>query len=279
MLTLNEEANLPECIASLRNLDHELLVVDSGSTDHTIEIATAAGARVVEHPFENYSNQRNAAQTFLPENTEWVLHLDAGERLTAEAVDAVNTAVREASPDLAGYMLRRRTVFMGRWIKHGAQYPAYHMRLFRPQLGRCEERLYDQHFLVDGRTRKLKADIIDIVASDIETFSQRHVRWAQFDAREAMLKGPKRDQVRAKMFGTPIEKKRWLRERMLMRPPLFLRAFLLWIYRYFFRLGFLDGKEGLIYHFLQGCWFRFLADAFIYERKVKASSSSGETGA
>jgi hypothetical protein len=147
--------------------------------------------------------------------------------------------------------------------------------LFRPQLGRCEERLYDQHFIVDGRTQKLRADLIDIVANDIETFSQRHVRWAQFDAREAMLEGPKRDQVKAKMLGTPIEKKRWLRERMLMRPPLFLRAFLLWIYRYFFRLGFLDGKEGLIYHFLQGCWFRFLADAFIYEEKARVSKQKG----
>jgi glycosyltransferase involved in cell wall biosynthesis len=265
VLTYNEETNLPRCLQSLRGLDCEILVVDSGSTDRTVAIAAEAGATVVEHPFSNYAAQRNWAQENGAIRSEWVLHLDADERLTAELVQELNDVLWAPPNDVDGFLLRKRTVFMGKWIKHGGHYPSYHLRLFRKKRGRCEERLYDQHFLVDGTVATLKHDYVDILTSDLDVWIQRHIRWAELEARELILSRAQGQQVDGKFLGSPIQRRRWLRDRLYAKAPLFARAFLYWFYRYFLRLGFLDGREGLIFHFLQGCWYRFLVDVKLDE--------------
>jgi glycosyltransferase involved in cell wall biosynthesis len=269
ILTLNEEANLPLALASLRGLDPEIFVVDSGSTDHTLAIARAGGCRVVEHPFENYAVQRNWAFDHLPIRTPWTLCLDADERLTPELVDEINETLSRHDGPFAGYMLRKRTIFMGRWLRHGGQYPAYHLRLFRSGRGRCEARLYDQHFIVDGRVGTLRNDYVDVITSDLCTFVVRHNRWAELEAEEILARragaargGPA---VAPVLTGTAIERRRFLRTRVYQRFPLFVRPFLFWFYGYVLRLGFLDGVEGLVFHTLQRFWFRFLIDARIWE--------------
>jgi glycosyltransferase involved in cell wall biosynthesis len=266
VLTLNEEANLPACLASLNGLDCEVFVVDSGSTDATVSLARSAGAQVVEHPFETYAAQRNWAQSHLPLRAPWVLHLDADERLTPALVAEIDRVLAPQS-GVAGFLLRKQTIFMGRWIKHGGHYPAYHLRLFRTGQGRCEERLYDQHFLVDGEVGRLENDYHDVLTSDIGAWTVRHARWAELEAREIMSERSGKAQVRALFWGTPIERRRWLRHELFYRCPLFVRPFAYWFYRYVVRLGFLDGPEGLVFHFLQGCWYRFLVDAKIFEAR------------
>jgi len=271
ILTHNEETNLPACLDSLKGLDCEVFVVDSGSSDRTVEIAKAAGTTVVEHPFENYAAQRNWAQEHLPARGDWVLHLDADERLTAELVMEINQALQDSSHDVDGFLLRKRTVFMGRWIRHGGHYPSYHLRLFRRGRGSCEDRLYDQHFLVSGKVGRLEHDYLDVITSDLRTWTLRHTRWAGLEAREMMADDHAAHRVRPALSGNPIERRRWMRERLYARMPLFVRAFLYWLYRYVLRLGFLDGKQGLVFHFLQGCWYRFLIDATIYEARLRES--------
>ena len=182
ILTYNEEANLPGCLESLQRIEGQVFVVDSGSTDGTLKIARAAGATVVEHPFDNYGAQRNWALQNLPLQGEWVLHLDADERLTAELVCEINEVLRDPPVDVDGFLLRRRTVFMGKWIRHGAHYPSYHLRLFRKAKGCCEDRLYHQHFLVSGKVGRLKYDFIDVTMSDVNQWSVRHIRWAESEA-------------------------------------------------------------------------------------------------
>jgi glycosyltransferase involved in cell wall biosynthesis len=265
ILTYNEEANLPACLGSLGGLRAEALVVDSGSTDGTVEIAQALGVAVYRHPFEHYAAQRNWAQRSLPLQCDWVLHLDADERLTSELVVEINSALEHVPAEVAGFLLRKRTMFMGRWMRHGGHYPSYHLRLFRKDCGECEERLYDQHYLVNGKVRELSHDYIDVLTSDLSAWSARHVRWAELEAREILNGHGGQGRVRAEAFGNPLERKRWLREGLYGRCPPFLRALLYWSYRYFLRFGFLDGKEGLIFHFLQGFWFRFLVDAKMFE--------------
>jgi glycosyltransferase involved in cell wall biosynthesis len=272
LLTFNEEVNLPSCLDSLRGLDCEIFVLDSGSTDRTLEIAKSWGARIFHHPFEHYSVQRNWAQKNLPIGGEWVLHLDADERVTPELVGEINQILESPSDDVAGFMLRKRTIFMGRWIRYGGHYPSYHLRLFRKRHGACEDRLYDQHFLVDGEVRLLNHDFLDVVACDLRSWTLRHTKWAQLEAEEILRVHKRGQRVRPDPEGNPIERRRWLREGVYLRWPLFSRAFLYWFFRYFLRLGFLDGKEGLIFHFLQGCWFRFLVDASIYEQKWASNS-------
>jgi glycosyltransferase involved in cell wall biosynthesis len=269
ILTLNEEANIPAALGSLRGLDAEIFVVDSGSTDRTVAIARAAGCHVVEHPFENYAVQRNWAFDRLPIAAPWTLCLDADERLTPELVDEFEAILSKGDSPYDGYMLRKRTIFMGRWIRHGGQYPAWHLRLFRSGHGRCEDRLYDQHFVVRGSVGRLANDYVDVITSDLGTFVARHNRWAELEAREILATSggaaPPRATVTAQLTGTAIERRRFLRTRVYQRFPLFVRPFLFWFYGYFLRGGFLDGAEGLIFHTLQRFWFRFLIDAKIWE--------------
>jgi glycosyltransferase involved in cell wall biosynthesis len=283
ILTYNEQDNLPACLASIRQLDAEVFIVDSGSTDATVQIARKAGCPVIEHPFENYARQRNWSFDNLPVRTPWTLCLDADERLTAELVEEIKETLMQPEHKYDGYMLRKRTIFMGRWIKHGGQYPSYHLRLFRSGRGRCEDRLYDQHFIVAGRVGALRKDYIDVITNDLSTFTLRHNRWADLEAKEILTSMSSAAQassaaqdavVIARLSGTAIERKRFLRARVYQRSPLLLRPFLFWIYGYIIRLGFLDGVEGLIFHTLQRFWFRFLVDAKIWEIKRAARSHS-----
>ena len=268
ILSFNEETNLPACLDSLNGLRCSVFVLDSFSTDKTPQIAQDRGVSFHQHVFENYALQRNWSQTNLPIETPWVLHLDADERLTPELVTEINALMQAPPADVNGFMLRKRTIFLGKWIRHGGHYPAYHLRLFRHDSGRCEDRLYDQHFIVDGPVKKLNSDYLDIIASSLSSWTLRHARWAQAEAREMLTTERVGRQVDPDFMGTPIERRRWLRN-SYGRAPLFVRAFLYGFYRYVIRRGFLDGKEGLIFHVLQGFWFRFLVDSLIYEQKEK----------
>ncbi len=266
VLTFNEERNLPDCLASLAGWVERVFVVDSGSTDRTVAIARDLGAEVVEHPFEHYGAQRNWALATLPVETEWVLNVDADERVTPELRDSILARLRAPEPGVNGYLVSRRTVFAGRWIRHGGHYPAWTLRLMRTGLGRCEDRLYDQHFHVEGRVAQLPGDLVDTFTADLATFTRRHLRWAELEAAE-LTGGDAPGRIRGRATsGNAVERKRWLKERYA-RLPLFVRPTLYFLYRYVVRLGFLDGREGLVFHVLQGFWFRFLVDALILERR------------
>lgn len=279
ILTLDEERNLPACLQSLEGLAAEIFVVDSGSTDDTVRIAKEAGSHVCHHEFENYAAQRNWAFENLPIKTPWTLCLDADERLTPELGQEILERITLPAGGPNGYMMKRRTYFLGRWIRHGGQYPAYHLRLFRTGKGRCEDRLYDQHFLVDGPVAALENDYVDIITSDLSSWIDRHNRWATLEASEILAKKDREGSARERvvvpdLFGTPIQRKRFLRSIVYQKFPLFLRPFLFWIYGYVLRLGFLDGMPGLIFHTLQRFWFRFLVDAKIYEQRMNARRES-----
>lgn len=270
VLTKDEEANLPALLASLGELRCRVFVVDSGSADRTVEIAEAAGCEVVAHPFENYAAQRNWAFDHLSITTPWVLCLDADERLTPGLRDEIAGVVAADEPGFDGYMLRKQTWFMGRWLKHGGQYPSWHLRLARTGNIRCEDRLYDQHYVVDGTVGRLENDYIDILTDSLTSWTERHNRWATLEAAE-LLSEEDRVQVQPRWSGSPIERKRFLRMKVYRAFPLFVRPFLLFLFDYIIRGGFLDGRPGLVFHVLQRFWFRFLVDAKIYETRMKSA--------
>jgi len=273
VLTYNEERNIRDCLRSVCDWADEIFVVDSGSADHTLEIARTFTSNIVSHEFETYSRQRNWSQENLPLRNDWILHLDADERITPELAQSIQEAFRDGPPeDVEGFILRRRTVFMGRAILHGGCYPTHHLRLFRHQKGRCEDRLDNQHFLIDGPTRVLAGDMMDVLMSDLTTWLVRHARWAGLEAEQFEDRHPNGKQLAGRVIGNPLERRRWFKL-WYGRAPLFIRAFAYFGFRYFFRLGFLDGMEGLIFHFLHGCFYRFYVDAKIYEARKQHKQS------
>lgn len=263
ILTFNSEDSLPATLGSISGLSDDVIVVDSGSTDGTVALAEAAGARVLHHPFRNYGDQRNWTIDNGEPRYGWQLHLDADEQLTPELRAEIAALPEDAPVD--GYYLPRLMRFLGRLLRHGGMSPTWHMRLFRNGMGRCEAREYDQHFLCTGRTAQLKASMIDDIRMSLSEWTARHNRWADAEVRE-LLSGETEGRIQGKMAGTAVERKRALRAMYNSSLP-FMRPFLLFFYRYVVRLGFLDGAEGFIYYVLQTFWFRFLVDAKIWEQK------------
>ena len=272
ILTFNSQESIEATLLSVLAVSDDIHVVDSGSTDATLEIVRRYTSSVVHHPFENYGAQRNWAIANLELRHGWQLHLDADERLSPPLAQAVARMAADGFPgEAVGYFLPRLTWFLGRPIRHGAMYPIWHMRLFRSGAGRCEARKYDQHFLVEGPTGRIDHPMIDDIRMPLTEWTARHNRWADAEVDELLAPSASDHLVRADMTGDPVQQKRALRSRY-NRAPLFVRAVLLFLYRYVLRLGFLDGREGLIFFVLQTFWFRFLVDAKIYERGRPPSS-------
>jgi glycosyltransferase involved in cell wall biosynthesis len=263
ILSFNSAASLPATLTSVAGLTDDIYVVDSGSTDDTVAIAEAHGATVLHHPFESYGAQRNWAIENIALRHGWQMHLDADERLSPELVAEIAALPEES--EFAGYYLPRFLQFMGRVLRHGGMSPTWHMRLFRTGMGRCEAREYDQHFMCNGPSKQLRGSMIDDIRMPLTEWTVRHNRWSDAEVRE-MLRGETAGRIAGKMGGNAVEKKRFLRD-IYNGAPYFVRPMCLFIYRYFFRLGFLDGMEGLIFYVLQTFWFRFLVDAKIYEAR------------
>jgi glycosyltransferase involved in cell wall biosynthesis len=272
ILTRDEERNIGKCIQSIIPLTRSIVVIDSGSNDRTVEIAKGYGAVVAFREWTNHADQFNWGLDNLSIDSDWVMRLDADEEVTPGLVAAVRTFLERPPAEVTGIMLRRRVYFLGRWIRHGGYYPTWLLRVFRRGMGRCEARWMDEHIVVThGTTISIHEDIIDKNNKDLTFWTDKHNHYASrelmdiIDQREHPPAGEPED---AALTGQ-IRLRRWLKSNVYARTPLFVRPFLYFVYRYFFRLGFLDGKEGLIFHFLQGFWYRFLVDAKLYEYELQ----------
>ncbi len=270
ILTFNEEKNIEACLQSVSKLNAKIFIVDSGSTDRTLAICEPYNTHVFHHPFENYASQRNWALQNLPLEAEWTLNIDADHRVTeALANELTDLFSHTIDTGVNGFLISRQTLFMDKWIKHGGHYPTYHANLFRKGFGHCEEKLYDQHFVVTGKTNILKNDIIDIITDSVNTFIVRHNHWATLEAQylfaqQTQTTGNNTPLIKPKLLGNPMERRRYMKKQYESLP-LFIRPVFYFMIRYFIRLGFLDGTRGFIFHFLQGFWFRFLIDVKLYE--------------
>lgn len=273
ILTRDEALNLPFALESLSDLGAEVFIVDSGSTDQTIEIARAAGCHLVEHVFTTHARQLNWALENLPIRTEWVMRLDADERLTPELLDELRAVLPRFSADVTGLMLKRRVYFWGRWIRHGGYYPIWLLRIWRRGAAVCEDRDMDEHMLVSGgRIERLKHDIIDENRKGLGFWIDKHNRYASKEVAALRAGVITRDAVQA---GEAIARKRFLKDRVYGRSPRFLRAFLYWFFRYFLQLGILDGRAGFVFHFLQGFWYRLVVDAKLVEGEISEGGRAG----
>lgn len=273
-LTLNEHENLATALESVRPFVDEIVVIDSYSTDDTLEIASRYADSVYQHAFENHARQLAWALD-VPLRNEWVLRLDADERWSPEAFGRLAPLLKR--DEVAGVNVRMKILFMGRWIRHGDVYPNQFLRVFRRKGSSIENRWMDEHVKVAGISIPSDIDVLE------ENYDRQHnlAGWTtkhnSYSTREAVDIVLSKHDVPvdsiARLSGNKTERKRWLKERLYNRTPLFVRPVVYFLYRYVFKLGFLDGAEGLVFHFLQGLWYRFLVDAKVMqiERRLKAS--------
>jgi glycosyltransferase involved in cell wall biosynthesis len=282
ILTKNEELNLATCLESLRSLETEIFIVDSGSTDSTVEIAKSFGCKVVEHPFVNQAQQLNWALANLEISNPWVMRLDADERLTNELAQELAETLPKSLSEVSGYQCKRRVYFMGKWIRHGGYYPTWLLRVWRNGIGTCEQRWMDEHMILsEGKLANLKFDIIDDNRKDLTFWIDKHNRYSDREVQDILSQSFTPDALLAKNDRNDrdeqAKQKRWAKKNLYGRTPLFLRAFLYFLFRYTIKLGFLDGMEGLIFHFLQGFWYRFLVDAKLYQHYKFNSSKQNSS--
>jgi glycosyltransferase involved in cell wall biosynthesis len=275
ILTKNEESNLPTCLASLQKLNAEIFIVDSGSTDRTIEIAKEYGCQVFQHSFENHAKQLNWALQNLPVKTSWIMRLDADERLTPQLTKELKQILPNTPREINGFQVKRRVFFMGRWIRHGGYYPTWLLRVWRTGNGTCEQRYMDEHIVLSqGKIANLKYDIIDENHKGLSFWVDKHNNYADREVKDMLdMATEQSDPLLEKGQLSQATQRRWVKQNLYGRFPLFVRAFFYFLLRYTIGLGFLDGVEGLIFHFLQGFWYRFLVDAKIYELQKKIVSS------
>ena len=274
VLTHDEELNLASCLASMQELVDEIYVVDSGSTDSTLQIATAAGAVVIRHEFTGHSAQWHWALSALPLRHDWVLGLDADQRLTAELVEELRERFASADglEDYDAFYVARRNIFRGKWIRWGGYYPKHLVKLFRrDKLVHEPADLLDHHFRVAGKVGKLRHDIIEenLKEDKIDFWVKKHLRYAELLATEHARRraGITPTTVKPALFGSPDERAEWQKKTWTVLPR-FVRAPAYFIWRYIFRLGFLDGKQGFAFHFLHAFWFRMVTDLKIDEQRI-----------
>ena len=277
IMTFNEELNVERCLTSVHGWADEIFVVDSFSTDGTLDIVHRYTEKVYQHAYESHPQQWQWALDNLPFQYEWILALDADFIVTPELRRAVSEVVLRNDPAIDGYYVRHRQVFRGRFIRHGTIYPRYWLRLFRHDKVFVDEHdLVDLHFYVDGQVSRLEYDLIEDNQKERELafWVQKQVRFAQRQAVAELRRrqGIQADPMRPTPFGTPDQRTLWLKG-VWSRLPLYLRPFLYFFYRYVVRLGFLDGKEGFLYHFSQAFLYRLMVDVRIEELHQEALDS------
>jgi glycosyltransferase involved in cell wall biosynthesis len=277
----NEAANVRDCISGVSFAD-EIVVVDSASTDGTQAIAEAAGARVVQFVWNgSFPRKKNWALENIPWQHEWVLIVDADERITPELEREIRLAIRR--PDVDGFYLNRRFWFLGGWINHCGYFPSWNLRLFRHGLGRYEQiEINDsaqsgdnevhEHVLLDGRSKYLSGPMEHYAFPDIATFIEKHNRYSTWEAeaREQLCHGATRKTLRATAFGTVTERKRLLKKLSMSLP---CRPAFRFLFHYIWKQGFRDGYRGWVLCRLLA-WY----ERMIIFKEHEMSRRSRETG-
>lgn len=260
ILTFNEELHLERCIRSVRRIAERIIVVDSYSTDRTLDIARSCGAEIFQNPFVHQAQQFQWALDNIPIDSAWVMRMDADEYIFPELAGELENRLAGFSADTTGLGIKRRVYFMDKWIRRG-YYPMVLLRIWRNGAAFIEQKWMDEHIrLKNGRMEVLAHDMADHNLNNLSWWTGKHNNYA---TREAM----ERLNARYRFFSAPEHLQQQIKgyKRLYMNLPLFIRPFLYFFYRYFIRLGVLEGKPGLVWHILQGFWFQFLVDAKIYQ--------------
>lgn len=270
ILTFNEEIHIRRCLENVGQVAKRVIVVDCFSKDRTCEIAREMGAEVVEHEWPgNQAEQFNWLIDHVEINTEWILRLDADEYLTPELIDELREKLPTMDKGVTALSLSRARAYCGKILHHGIVNGIRIVRIFRTGKARYEKRIMDEHLsILEGTTMEMKHQFVDDNRMTIGQFTIKHENYASREA-ALLLDAEYHLSDTAHMekdHGEEVEKKRAQKARYA-RMPLFWRAFGYFVYRYIVKGGWRDGKEGFLWDFLQGWWYRTLVDAKVFEVK------------
>lgn len=275
ILTFNEEIHLPRLLKSIVGLKSPIYILDSGSTDNTIKIAEEYGAQIKYHKFENHPKQWNVALNTFDIHTPWIIGLDADQIVTKELYSKLRNFKDEDLPsNIDGIYFNRKNYFKGKWIKYGGYFPKYMLKMFRKGKGGSDlQENMDHRFVVSGDTIIWKDGFLieeNLKENQIAFWISKHNRYSDLIAEEEVERqnSTRIQTVSPKLLGSPDERIAYLKNKW-WKAPLFIRPFIYFFYRYFLKFGFLDGKTGFIFHFLQAFWFRLLVDIKIEELNKK----------
>jgi len=228
IITLNEEQNIVDCLETVRWAD-EIVLVDAKSSDRTVELASRYTDKIFVTEWLGFAEAKNFAIS--KAMNDWVLWLDADERVTPELADEIRNIVAQDSGDVAGYSVARRAYFLGRWIKHCGWYPGRVVRLFKKDKGTFSGSLVHEHLVLNGKIGELKNDLVHYTDSNLEHYFDKFNKYTTLASHELV-------QMKGKFRITDL----------LFRPPfLFFKMYIL-------KLGFLDGMQGFILSVLSACY-------------------------
>lgn len=277
ILTKNEQLNLPDCVESLKKFAERIVIIDSGSTDNTVKIAEKMGCEVYYHPFENYSKQFNWGLDNADISTKWTLRLDADERLTDKLVEELNYLMQiHDNDEVNGITIEASLFFLGREIRHGGPQKRKLM-LFKSGLGRIEDRRMDEHTVLNsGKAISAKNKFIHNDYKDITKWINK-MNWYATREMQDYIEFKNGKLPEENTHDKEISKIRSAKFGIYYKFPSFIRCWLMFVYSYIFQLGFLDGKEGFIYHWMYHRWYRTLVDVKILEQR-KCNKPFEKTG-
>lgn len=274
ILTFNEEIHIRRCIESITGIAKQIVVIDSESTDKTVEIAKSLGTEVYSHKWPgNQAAQFNWALDNVDIKGTWIFRLDADEYPSDALLNEIQCRLPEIDSHVNGIVLPLSNIWMGKELKHGAAKIGI-LRIFRTGYGRYGARTMDEHIeITDGDIINFEHPFVDDNLNNFSWWTNKHIGYAIREAAELLdleygLSTSHHDDTNNLCKEAQIRR---IRKEKYARQPLFWRTFAYFIFRYFVKGGFLDGKEGFLRHFLQGWWYRTLVDANIYQIKRKAN--------
>ena len=264
----NEEIHIEALLVNLKRVSNSIFIVDSGSTDKTLEIGRQHGCSIYVGKWDTFSEKLNWAIEHTPYQSEWVMRVDGDELLSDELIESLinfSTTTIPNESEINYLIIKKDFYFLGRQIRHGGYRSLKVERIFKRETVRYENRRVDEHLVNITRGILISGSIIENSRASFQQWLSKHIMYAEKDVQMVSEESPMGD------FNKLISKRkidRFLKISLYGRLPLFIRPFLYWVYRYLILLGFLDGKAGFVYHTFHAFIYRQIQDTIIYEKKL-----------
>jgi glycosyltransferase involved in cell wall biosynthesis len=281
ILTFNESKHIERCIRSLEGVVKRVVIIDSFSTDNTVDLCKLLGAEVYKRKWVNYSDQFQWALDNCDITTCWTMRMDADEYLESSLIEETIIKLPNLSIDVNAIYLKRKIIFSGKWIRYGGTYPLLVLRIWKTGSGRIEKRWMDEHIVLDHPNHvQFDGDLVDENLNNISWWTDKHNSYAtreMIDLLNIKYSFIEKDETLTESNNSQARFKRQLKEVFYARLPLSFRSAIYFLYRYVIRLGFIDGKAGFMFHFLQGFWYRYLVDVKVSEiERLLETGSAGK---